>query len=126
MLQKDPLTPKIIGAAMRVHTALGPGLLEKAYERCLEHRLRTLGFSVETQLAVPIEFEGLIIPAAYRIDMLVNSTVLVELKSVEKLHETHLAQVITYLKLSKLKYGLLLNFNCVRLADGIKRVLNES
>lgn len=80
---------------------------------------------VESQVAVPIEFDGLIIPAAYRIDLLVNSTVLVELKSVEKLHETHLAQVVTYLKLSKLKYGLLLNFNSLRLVDGMRRVLNE-
>ena len=126
MLKEDPLTPRIIGAAIKVHSALGPGLLEKAYERCLEHKLTVEGFDVQTQLAIPIQFEGLVIPDAYRIDLLVNSTVLVELKSVEKLHETHLAQVITYLKLSKLNYGLLLNFNCVRLSDGIKRVLNDS
>ncbi len=105
---------------------MGPGLLEKAYERCLEHRLKADGFEVRTQIPVPIEFEGLVIRDAYKIDLLVNSTVLVELKSVERLHETHLAQVVTYLKLSRLKYGLLLNFNCVRLADGIKRVLNDS
>jgi GxxExxY protein len=122
MLKEDPLTPRIIGAAIEVHSALGPGLLEKAYERCLEHRLRSQGLIVESQVAVPIEFDGLIIPAAYRIDLLVNSTVLVELKSVEKLHETHLAQVVT----SRLKYGLLLNFNSLRLVDGMRRVLNES
>ena len=126
MLKKDPLTPRIIGAAIEVHTALGPGLLEKAYERCLAHRLRTQGLTVECQVPVPIEFDGLVIPAAYRIDLLVNSMVLVELKSVEKLHETHLAQVVTYLRLSNLKYGLLLNFNSLRLVDGMRRVLNES
>lgn len=126
MLKEDPLTPGIIGAALSVHSALGPGLLERAYERCLEHKLRLNGFEVRSQVATPIEFEGLVIPDAYKIDLLVNSTVLVELKSVERLHETHLAQVVTYLKLSKLKYGLLLNFNCVRLADGIRRVLNDN
>lgn len=125
MLRHDPLTPQIIGAAIKVHAALGPGLLEKAYERCLVHKLKPDGFAVKTQVPVPIEFEGLVIDDAYKIDLLVNSTVLVELKSVEKLHETHLAQVVTYLKLSKLRYGLLLNFNCVRLTDGIKRVLND-
>ncbi len=126
VLNKDPITPRVIGAAIKVHAALGPGLLEKAYERCLAHRLQTEGLTVRTQVPVPIEFEGLVIPAAYRIDLLVNSTVLVEIKSVERLHETHLAQVVTYLKLSRLKYGLLLNFNSVRLSDGMKRVLNGS
>lgn len=111
---------------MTVHSALGPGLLEKAYERCLEHRLRAEGLDVETQVPVPLKFDGLLIPIAYRIDLLVNSAVLVELKSVEKIHPTHISQVVTYLKLSKLRYGLLLNFNCARLVDGIKRVINES
>ena len=110
---------------MKVHSALGPGLLEKAYERCLAHKLRTDGFDVRTQQAVPIEFEGLLIPAAYRIDLIVDSSLLVEVKSVEKIHAMHVAQVITYLKLSNLRYGLLLNFNCMRLSEGIKRVLND-
>ncbi len=126
MLKEDPLTPRIIGAALKVHSALGPGLLEKAYERCLQHKLEIEGFSVQSQLPVSIDFEGLLVPSAYKIDLLVNSTVLVELKSVEKIHRTHISQVVTYLKLSHLKYGLLLNFNCARLSDGIKRVLNES
>lgn len=125
VLKPDPLTPKIIAAALQVHTALGPGLLEKAYERCLAHKLRLDGFGVESQIDVPIDFQGLTIPSAYRIDLLLNSTVLVELKSVEKIHPTHIAQVVTYLKLSKLRYGLLLNFNCCRLSDGIKRILND-
>ena len=126
MLKEDLLTPRIIGAAIKVHSALGPGLLEKAYERCLKHKLELEGFKVQSQVPVAIVFEGLTIPDAYKIDLIINSALLVELKSVEKLHETHLAQVITYLKLSKLKYGLLLNFNCVRLVDGIRRVLNDN
>ncbi len=125
VLKEDPLTPGIIGAALKVHSALGPGLLESAYERCLRHVLETRGFKVESQLPVSIEFEGLLIPSAYKIDLLVNSTVLIELKSVEALHPTHVSQVVTYLKLSGLKYGLLFNFNCAHLADGIKRILND-
>ncbi|MBA2686872.1 MAG: GxxExxY protein [Gemmatimonadaceae bacterium] len=125
MLKKDPLTPRIIAAALKVHSALGPGLLETAYERCLRHVLETEGFKVESQLPVAIEFEGLLIPSAYKIDLLVNSTVLIELKSVEALHRTHVSQVVTYLKLSGLKCGLLLNFNCAHLTDGIKRILND-
>jgi GxxExxY protein len=126
VLKEDSLTPQIIGAAIQVHAALGPGLLEKAYERCLKHKLELEGFEVHCQVPIPIVFEGLTIPDAYKIDLIVNSTLLIELKSVEKLHETHLAQVITYLKLSKLKYGLLLNFNTIRLIDGIRRVLNDN
>ncbi len=125
MLKDDPLTPRIIGAALKVHSALGPGLLETAYERCLQHALEAQDLKVESQVPVSIEFEGLLVPSAYKIDLLVNSTVLVELKSVEALHRTHVSQVVTYLKLSGLKYGLLLNFNCAHLADGIRRILND-
>lgn len=126
MLKEDPLTPRLIGAALHVHTVLGPGLLESAYERCLQRKLELEGFTVECQRPVSIDFEGLLILCAYKIDLMVNSTHLIEIKSVEKLHPTHISQVVTYLKLSKLKYGLLLNFNCSRLSDGIKRILNES
>lgn len=110
---------------MRVHSALGPGLLETAYERCLARALEIAGFDVQVQVPVAIEYEGLLIPSAYKIDLLVNATVLVEIKSVEAIHRTHIAQVVTYLSLSRLKYGLLLNFNCARLTDGIKGILNE-
>ena len=124
MLKTDPVTPIVIGAALEVHSALGPGLPEKTYEACLQYKLGMQGLRVERQVRVPVKFESLSLPAAFRVDLIVESSVIVELKVVEQLTDLHLAQVITYLKLTNLRYGLLLNFNTIHLRDGIKRVLN--
>ncbi len=114
----------IIEAAMRVHTALGPGLLESAYEACLLHELRKMGLKAVSQLALPIVYDGVTIDTGYRIDCLVEDLVIVELKAVEKTLPIHEAQLISYLKLSKKTLGLLINFNVVHLKEGIKRIAN--
>ncbi len=114
----------IIEAAMKVHSALGPGLLESAYEACLVHELRKTGLKVISQLALPIVYDGVTIDAGYRIDCLVDDVVIVELKAVEKILPIHEAQILSYLKLSRKPLGLLLNFNVVHMKDGIKRLAN--
>ena len=113
----------VISAALKVHSALGPGLLESAYEACLAHELKLAGFKVETQLGLPVIYEGIKLDVGYRIDMLVNDLVIVELKSVEEISRVHIAQVLSYLKLSKKKLGLIINFNVLHLKDGIKRLV---
>ncbi|MBZ5532034.1 MAG: GxxExxY protein [Acidobacteriia bacterium] len=113
----------VIKAALKVHSALGPGLLESAYEACLAHELRQAGFAVETQLGLPVVYDGVKLEVGYRIDMLVNDLVIVELKSVEEISRVHIAQVLSYLKLSKKKLGLIINFNVLHLKDGIKRLV---
>jgi GxxExxY protein len=115
------LTASIIGAAMKVHTALGPGLLESAYEGCLAYELRKSGFEVRTQVELPVVYDGVRIDLGYRIDILVNDLVIVELKCVEKLAPVHEAQIISYLRLSKKNVGLIINFHVRHLRDGIKR-----
>jgi len=115
------LTAAIIGAAMKVHTALGPGLLESAYEACLSYELRKNGFEVRTQVELPVLYEGVRIDLGYRIDVLVNDLVIVELKCVEKIVPVHEAQIISYLRLSKKNVGLMINFHVRDLRDGIKR-----
>jgi len=113
----------IIRCALKVHSALGPGLLESTYEACLAHELRNAGFNVETELALPVVFDSVKLDIGYRIDMMVNDLVIVELKSVEEISRVHIAQVISYLKLSKTKLGLIINFNVLHLKDGIKRLV---
>ncbi|HJT52597.1 MAG TPA: GxxExxY protein [Candidatus Angelobacter sp.] len=113
----------VIKCALKVHSALGPGLLESTYEACLAHELRTAGLKVETQLALPVVYESVKLDIGYRIDMMVNELVIVELKSVEEISRVHVAQVISYLKLSKKKLGLIINFNVLHLKDGIKRLV---
>lgn len=110
---------------MKVHTALGPGLLENAYHACLLHELRGRGLSVLSQVVLPVIYDGVKIDVGYRIDLLVEGAVIVELKSVEKLAPIHQAQILTYLKLSGIKVGLLMNFNVLHLKDGIKRLVNK-
>ena len=110
---------------MKVHTALGPGLLESAYEACLLYELRKRGLKVYAQVALPVVYEAVRLDAGYRIDLLVEDAVVVELKAVEKLLPIHEAQILSYLKLSGKKVGLLLNFNVLHLKDGIKRVVNK-
>ncbi len=121
----NELTRQIIGAAMRVHAVLGPGLLENAYEACLKHELIRRGFRVETQITLPVVYEGLIVDLGYRMDMLVEGEVVLELKAIEQVLPVHRAQLTSYLRLSGKKVGLLFNFHTVRLKDGITRVVNN-
>jgi GxxExxY protein len=120
------LTERIIGAAIHVHKALGPGLLESAYEACLYYELVKRGLSVERQKPLPLEYEGVRLDCAYRMDLVVDSSVVVEVKSVERLERVHEAQMISYLKLSGLKVGLIVNFNVKNLSrDGLWRNVND-
>lgn len=120
----NTISGMIIEAAMRVHTALGPGLLESAYEACLMHELRKMGLKAVSQQAMPIPYDGVNIDVGYRIDCLVEDLVIVELKAVEKMVPLFDAQLLSYLRLSKKSLGLLINFNVVHLKDGIKRMAN--
>ncbi len=115
----------IIDSAMRVHTTLGPGLLENAYEACLKHELSNRNLKVISQLNLPVLYNGVTIDAGYRLDLLVEDSVIIEIKAVERLKLIHEAQLITYLKLSDKKLGLLINFNVTRLKHGIKRLVNN-
>ena len=119
------LSGMIVDAAMKVHSALGPGLLESAYETCLKHELLKRNLEVKSQVELPIVYEGIRLDAGYRIDLLVADSVVVELKSVEKIAPIHEAQLLSYLKLSDLQVGLLINFNVMHLKDGIKRMVNR-
>lgn len=112
-------------AAIRVHSALGPGLLESAYEACLKYELEKRGLNVKQQVALPVVYRGMKIDLGYRLDLLVEDAIIVELKAVEKLTPLHEAQLLSYLKLSGKKIGLLINFNVTRLRDGIKRMVNN-
>jgi len=121
----NSITEAIIGAAIAVHRELGPGLLESAYEACLEFELRDRGFDVKRQVELPVHYRGVKVDAGFRIDLLVNGLVVVELKAVEKLDRIHEAQLHTYLRLTGLHAGLLMNFNVVRLVDGLKRIVRD-
>ena len=121
----NEITEQIIGAAMAVHRALGPGLLESAYEACLAYELAERGLAVERQKSLPITYREVKLDCGYRIDLLVEGSVVVELKSVEVLGPVHEAQLLSYLKLSGCKVGLLINFNVKVLKQGIRRMVNE-
>jgi GxxExxY protein len=122
--QKDPRTSPIIGAAIEVHRHLGPGLLESAYEECLCHELHLRGLVFERQVALPVSYKGLQLDCGYRIDMVVEQEVVIELKAVDKILPVHEAQLLTYLKISGKRVGLLINFNVPLLTQGIiRRVL---
>jgi len=114
----------IVDAAVKVHIALGPGLLESVYQKCYVHEHRKRGLSVETEVALPIHYDGESVESGLRIDMLVEGSIVVENKSVEKLHPLHEAQLLTYLRLSGRRIGFLLNWNSVLIKDGIKRMVN--
>jgi len=116
---------KLIGASLRVHTALGPGLLESAYEACLVHELTKVRLAAQRQLVLPILYDGVALDAGYRLDLLIEGQVVVELKAVEQLTNVHTAQVLNYLKLGGFRLGYLLNFNVARMKDGIRRVVND-
>jgi GxxExxY protein len=119
--QKDPITAPIIGAAIEVHRALGPGLLESPYEECLCHELHLRGRSFRRQVDLPVSFKGLKLDCGYKIDLVVDDVVILELKCVEKVLPIHEAQLLTYLKLSGKRVGLLINFNVPLLTQGIIR-----
>jgi GxxExxY protein len=121
--QLNALSENVIGAAIAVHRELGPGLLESAYEACLEYELLNRGLKVERQHPLPVKYRGVLVECGYRIDLLVNDLVILELKAVERLEKIHEAQLHTCLRLTNLNLGLLLNFNVVRLTDGIKRIV---
>ncbi len=120
-MEFDKLSNKVLGCAIEVHKNLGPGLLESAYERCLSYELTSEGIRHETQKELPIDYKGLKIDAGYRIDMIVENGLIVELKSVENILPIHESQLLTYMKLSGIKVGLLINFNVAKLKEGIKR-----
>lgn len=122
-MELNDLTFKIIGCAYKVHSELGPGLLESTYEACLEHELLKAGLQVERQKALPVIYDDVKLDAGYRIDLLVNRQVILELKSIDELAPIHHAQVMTYLKLSELKLGLLLNLNVKDMKKGIHRII---
>jgi GxxExxY protein len=124
LMTANEISHAVISAALKVHSALGPGLLESAYEACLAHELRKTGLKVETQLGLPVIYDGIKLDLGYRIDMLVNALVIVELKSVEEISRIHVAQVLSYMKLSKKQVGLIINFNVLHLKDGIKRLVD--
>ncbi len=121
----NQITGEIVDSAFKVHVALGPGLLESAYEACLVYEIRKRGFGVETQVGLPIRYEEVELEVGYRIDILVESCVVVELKAVEEVTRIHEAQLLSYLKMSGNKVGLLLNFNVPKFKDGIKRLVNR-
>ena len=121
----NEISAQVIDAAMKVHTALGPGLLESAYEACLLHELRKRGLKVLSQVGLPVVYDEITIDVGYRFDLLVEDCVMVELKAIDKLAPIHAAQLLTYLKLSGIKVGLLINFNVLHLKDGLKRMVNK-
>jgi len=123
-MTENELAHELIGISIDVHKILGPGLLESAYKECLYYKINQAGFFVEKEKPMPIVFEDVHLDCGYRIDLLVEGKVLMELKSVETLNDVHLAQTLTYLKLGDLKLGLLINFNVTMLRNGIKRVIN--
>lgn len=121
----DEITRRIIGAAIEVHRHLGPGLLESAYETCLLFELKQLGFTVEQQKPLPVVYKGIVLDCGYRLDLVVEDAVIVELKAVEQLTSIFEAQLLSYLRLTGKKVGLLINFHGAVLKNGIKRIVNE-
>jgi len=122
---ENQITELIIGYAIKVHKALGPGLLESAYESCLHYEVFSNGLFVERQKPIPLIYNDVKMDCGYRADLVVENKVVVEIKSLDALNEIHLMQIITHLKLTNCKVGLLINFNVLRLKDGIKRVVNN-
>ena len=124
-MNENELSKIIIGCAIEVHRTLGPGLLESVYENCLLYELEENGIIAERQVELPIEYKYINLDAGYKIDLLVENKVIIELKSVKEIQPIHIAQLMTYLKLSDIKLGMLINFNEVRLIDGVKRIVNN-
>ena len=120
-MEFDQLSNRVIGCALEVHRTLGPGLLESTYEQCLAHELSQSGIGFKLQWPLPVEYKGIKLDCGYRVDLFVDGELIVELKSVDKITGIHKAQLLTYMKLSKVKVGLLINFNVEILKNGIKR-----
>ncbi|MBG43340.1 MAG: GxxExxY protein [Aequorivita sp.] len=123
-MTENEISSKIIGASIEVHKQLGPGLLESTYEICLAHELKLMGLEVKQQIPLPVIYKDVKLNAGYRIDMIVENKVIIEIKSVDALAPIHTAQILTYLKLKDLKLGLLINFNEIKVIDGLKRIIN--
>jgi GxxExxY protein len=123
-LRVNQVSGAIISSAMHVHSVLGPGLLESAYQGCLAHELKKRGFDVASQVGLPVVYEGENIELGYRIDLIVQNLVIVEVKSVEAVHPVHQAQLLSYMRLGGISVGLLINFYVTHLRDGIKRMVN--
>ena len=124
-MHENEIAEGAVEAAFKVHRWFGPGLLESAYEVCLLHELVDMGFAVETQVALPVVYRGVKLDAGYRLDIWLDRKVIVEVKAVEELHPVHTAQMITYLKLTENRLGLLINFRSALLKDGIRRIANN-
>lgn len=125
MLQIDEITGQIIAGAIKVHSVLGPGLLESAYEACLAYEIQKRGLALERQKSLPVIYDGVTMDLGYRIDILVDHRVVVEVKAVERQLPIHEAQLLSYLRLSGMKVGLLLNFHVLHMKEGIKRMVNH-
>lgn len=124
-MEENKITEIIIGCAIKIHKAIGPGLLESAYEECLAYEVLKSGLAIERQKPLPLIYETVKLECGYRSDLVVEKKVIIEVKSLEALNDIHLAQILTYLRLSDCKVGLLINFNVVKLTDGIRRVVNK-
>ena len=124
-MTNDELTHKVIGFAIDIHKKLGPGLYENVYKDCLAYKLNNAGIKFEKEKSISINFDGLILERGYRVDLLIEEKIVLELKSIETLSDIHLTQMITYLKLGKFPLGLILNFNVNLMKDGIRRVINS-
>jgi GxxExxY protein len=124
-MNENELSNRIIGLAIEIHQSLGPGLLESAYKECLYFRLNKEGFLVEKEKSMPLIYEDVKLDCGYRIDILVDNKVVIEIKSVDSINEVHFAQTLTYMKLGNYKLGLLINFNVSLLKEGIKRIVNK-
>lgn len=122
---ENMIANKVIGAAIEVHRTLGPGLLESAYQDCLKHELNCIGLEFESESPVILNYKGLIVGEAYRLDLLIENKVIIELKTVSKLLDIHKTQLLTYLRLTNKKLGLLINFNEILLKHGINRIANN-
>ncbi len=124
-MKENDITEIVINKAMKIHSALGPGLLENAYKKCLGYELEKSGLSILLEKSLPLTYEKVHLDSGYRVDLMIENKVIVELKAVEELNDVHLAQLLTYLKLTKCKVGLLINFNVHKLKYGLKRVVNR-
>lgn len=124
VLKENDLSKIILNACIKVHKELGPGLLESAYEACLEYELKKVGLDVKRQVSLPLQYDDVFIDCAYIADLIINDLVIIELKAVKKLDDIHMAQILSYLRISKLKLGLLINFNETTFIQGFKRIVN--
>ena len=124
-MTENEISKQVVNAAFKIHQNLGPGLLESAYEECLFYELNKTGLYIQKQKPLPLIYEGIKLEIGYRVDILIENKVIVEVKAVEALNDIHFAQVLTYLKLSECKLGMLINFNVSLIKNGIKRIVNN-